>query len=113
MSSSGGSGRRLRRLRDGAAAVGEVVLGNVLLCSLLALAAILIALFFVGLSVIAPHPVGREIPLSTSFRMINHHEVRSAQLLDQDSQLELVGPGGSQFWSAYPHTGSYTANLLD
>jgi len=113
MSYSGGSGRRLQRVRDGAASVGEVILGNALLFGLLALAGILIALFFVGLSVIAPHPVGKEIPLSTSFRMIRHEEVQSARLLDQDSQLELVALGGSQYWSAYPHTGSYTANLLD
>jgi cell division protease FtsH len=111
MSDSGSSGRH--RVRDAAGAVGEVLAGNALLFSLLALAGILIALFFVGLSVIAPNPVGKEIPLSTSFRMIKHHDVRSARLLDQDSQLELVALGGSQFWSAYPHTGSYTANLLD
>jgi cell division protease FtsH len=113
MSSSGGSKQRLPRLRAAGAAVVEVVLGNFLLFSLLALAAILITLFFVGLSIIAPSPVGREIPLSSSIRMIQNHDVRSARLLDQDSQLELVGLGGNQYWSAYPHTGSYTANLLN
>src|SRR5499427_6320513 len=111
MSDSGGSGRH--RVRNAAGAVGEVIFGNVLLFSLLALAGILIALFFVGLSAIAPNPTGKEIPLSTSFRLIRHHDVLSAHLLDQDSQLELVAVGGNQFWSAYPHTGSYTANLLD
>src|SRR5262249_22313061 len=113
MSDSGGSGRRLPRVRDTAAAIGEVILGNALLFSLLALAGILIALFFVGLSAIAPHPVGREISLSSSIRMIDQHEVRSARLLDQDSRMELVALGGTEFWSAYPHTGSYTANLLN
>src|SRR5215468_834311 len=111
MSDSGGSGRH--RVRNAASAVGEVIFGNVLLFSLLALAGILIALFFVGLSAIAPNPTGKEIPLSTSFRLIRHHDVLSAHLLDQDSQLELDAVGGNQYWSAYPHTGSYTANLLD
>src|SRR5215831_4936354 len=101
------------RLRDTASAVGEVVLENGLLFMLLALAAILITLFFVGLAVIAPHPVGKELPLSSSFRLIDRHDIRSARLLDQDSRLELVALGGREFWSAYPHTGSYTSNLLN
>jgi cell division protease FtsH len=111
MADSGGSGRH--RVREAAAAVGEAVAGNALLFSLLALAGILIALFFVGLSIIGPHPVGKEIPLSSSFNLIERHDVRSARLLDQDSRLELVALGGRAYWSAYPHTGSYTANLLN
>jgi cell division protease FtsH len=110
---SGNSGRRLARVRDAAAAVGEAVLDNALLFSLLALAGILIALFFVGLAVIAPHPVGKELPLSSSFRLIGQHDIRSARLLDQDSRVELVTVAGGEYWSAYPHTGSYTANLLN
>ena len=113
MAAGGGSGRRLPRVRDTAAAVGEVVLENGLLFSLLALAGILIALFFVGLAAIAPHPVGKELSLSSSIHLIDTHQVRSAKLLDQDSQLELATLDGAQYWSAYPHTGSYTANLLN
>jgi cell division protease FtsH len=113
MSASQGSKQRLPRVRAAGAAVGEVVLGNALLFSLLALAGILIALFFVGLAVIAPHPVGKEISLSSSLRMIRSHEVGGARLLDQDSRLELVDHQGDQFWSAYPHTGSYTETLLN
>jgi cell division protease FtsH len=113
MSDSQGSKPRLPRVRAAGAAVGEVLAGNVLLFSLLALAGILIALFFVGLAVIAPHPVGKEISLSSSLRMIRSHEVGGARLLDQDSRLELVNHQGDQFWSAYPHTGSYTENLLN
>src|SRR5215475_8470220 len=114
MSGSGGSGgRRLPRVRDTLAAIADVVLGNGLLFLLLALAAILITLFFVGLAVIGPHPVGKELPLSSSIRLVQRHDVRSARLLDQDSRMELVTIRGSEFWSAYPHTGSYTANLLN
>src|SRR5215468_9262386 len=113
MSGSGGSGRRLPRVRDTLAAVADVVLGNGLLFLLLALAAILITLFFVGLAVIGPHPVGKELPLSSSIRLVQRHDVRSARLLDQDSRLEMVTLGGGEYWSAYPHTGSYTANLLN
>src|SRR5215475_15468668 len=113
MSGSGGSGRRLPRVRDTLAAVGDAVLGNGLLFLLLALAAILITLFFIGLAVIGPHPVGKELPLSSSIRLVQRHEVRSARLLDQDSRLEMVTLGGGEYWSAYPHTGSYTANLLN
>jgi cell division protease FtsH len=112
MAESGGSGR-LARVRAAGAAIGEVVFGNPLLIALLALAGILIALFFVGLSVIGPHPVGRQLPLSSSLSMIKGHEVGGARLLDQDSRLELVNHQGDQFWSAYPHTGSYTETLLN
>jgi cell division protease FtsH len=111
--SGGGSRRRLPRVREAAAAVADAVLGNALLFALLALAGVLIVLFFVGLSIIGPHPVGKELPLSSSIRLVQRHEVRSARLLDQDSRLEMVTLGGGQFWSAYPHTGSYTANLLN
>src|SRR5215471_8707524 len=113
MADSGGSRRRLPRLRETGAAFADVVLGNALLFSLLALAGILIALFFVGLAVIGPHPVGKELPLSTSLNLVKRHDVRSARLLDQDSRLEIVALGGREFWSAYPHTGSYTSNLLN
>jgi len=111
MAESGSSKRH--RVRETLAAIGEVVLNNGLLFSLLALAGILIALFFVGLSVIGPHPVGKELPLSTSLNLVERHGVRSARLLDQDSRMEIVTIGGGEFWSAYPHTGSYTSNLLN
>src|SRR5215475_1492279 len=113
MPGEGGSGRRMSRLREMGLAAVDVVLGNALLFGLLALAAILITLFFVGLSIIGPHPVGQELPLSSSIRLVDRHDVRSARLLDQDSRLELVTLGGGEYWSAYPHTGSYTANLLN
>jgi cell division protease FtsH len=113
VSESGGSKHRLRRLREIGASIAEVILNNALLFALLALAAILITLFFVGLSIIGPHPTGREVPLSSSLNLIKRHDVRSARLLDQDSRMELVGLAGNQYWSAYPHTGSYTANLLN
>jgi cell division protease FtsH len=113
MAGDGGSAPKRSRLRETGAAVVDVVLDNGLLFSLLTLAAILIAFFFIGLSIIGPHPVGKELPLSSSVRLINRHDIRSARLLDQDSRLELVTLAGAEFWSAYPHTGSYTANLLD
>jgi cell division protease FtsH len=111
MADDGGSGRH--RVREAFASIGEVIAGNALLFTLLALAGILIALFFVGLSIIGPHPVGKEIPLSTSLNLIQRDDIRSARLLDQDSRLEMVAIGGHDYWSAYPHTGSYTANLLN
>src|SRR5215831_17151496 len=113
MSDSGGSEQRLHRLREGAASIVEVILGNALLFGLLALATILIVLFFFGLSVIGPHPVGKQIPLSSSLHMIRSNQVGGARLLDQDSRMELVNHQGDQFWSAYPHTGSYTETLLN
>jgi cell division protease FtsH len=113
MSDSEGSKQRLPRVREAGARAGDVLAGNALLFSLLALAGILIALFFVGLAVIAPHPVGKEISLSSSLKMIRSNEVGGARLLDQDSRMELVNHQGDQFWSAYPHTGSYTETLLN
>jgi cell division protease FtsH len=113
MASTGASGRRpFRRLRELAGAFGQLIAEHILLFSLLALAAILITLFFVGLAVITPHPQGRQLPLSTSLNLVARGRVRSAQLLDQDSRMELVTVAGSRFWTAYPHSGSYTADLL-
>jgi cell division protease FtsH len=102
-----------RRLSNVARGFVEFVLENLLLVSFLMLGLILIALFFVGLNRIAPHSPGTEVELSTATYMINHHNVRQAVLLDQDSRLEIVTVGRNALWAAYPHADSYTSQLID
>src|SRR5262245_58177835 len=85
---------------------------NVLLVAFATMALALIALFFIGLSVIAPHSSGQEIPLSRATTLINGGYVRRASLLDEDSQLELTTTTGTQVWAAYPGADSFTGELL-
>jgi cell division protease FtsH len=102
-----------RRLSNVGRAFVEFLLENLLLVSFLTLGLVLIALFFVGLNRIAPHSPGSPVELSTATYMINHHNVRQAVLLDQDSRLEIVTVGGNPLWASYPHADSYTSQLID
>jgi cell division protease FtsH len=102
---------RKRLVRAGGAVLG-FVLDNLLLLSFLALGLVLIALFFLGLRTLTPESPGAQTPLTTAITMIQHHRVRDARLLDQDSRVELLTRHGVRLWAAYPHADSYTAELL-
>ncbi len=92
--------------------LGDFVAGSPLLAGLAGTALLLLALFFIGLSAIAPSHSGVQAPLSTSVALIRHDQVASAALHDQDSLIDLLTKQGQQVWSAYPHSDSYTATLL-
>jgi cell division protease FtsH len=105
------AGDRLKRFL---AAVRYWIADHALLTGLAATAAILIALFFIGLSILAPHSPGRQVQFSTAISMIKSPtEVQHATLLDSDARLQLTLLGGHQVWTAYPYNGPYTANILN
>jgi cell division protease FtsH len=106
-----------KSLRSRLAERGEAFLGfiarNALAVGLATLAVTLLILFFVGLSILAPNPQGRQVQWSQAWSLIQTNgAVRQATLLDQDARLELVTKSGTQLWTAYPHADPYTSNLL-
>ncbi len=88
------------------------MLSNVLKAGLAAAVLVLLTLFFVGLSILAPSSPGRPVMLSVSEGLVKQHEVALATLLDQDARLELTLVNGHQVWSAYPHADPFTAQLI-
>jgi cell division protease FtsH len=103
-----------RRLRDRLLDVLEGVLGAPLKFGLAGAALVLVVLFFVGLSILAPSSPGREVEFSTAENLISvPGDVRQAVLLDQDSRLELLTSAGARVWTSYPHADPYTSQLLN
>jgi cell division protease FtsH len=101
-------------LRTGAKAVRDVVTASPLLAGLAGTAAVLLILFFVGLSIVERSPSGRQITLSSATELISTRgRVADATLLDQDSSLELRTQTGEKLWASYPQSDSYTGTLLN
>jgi cell division protease FtsH len=100
------------RLAESVRLVGEALAENALLTGFFCLALILIALFFIGLQLLKPTSTGTQVPLTSAVYMIDHHNVAQAHLLDQDARIELTTVGGSKLWAAYPHSDSYTSQLI-
>jgi cell division protease FtsH len=103
---------RFTGLRRGVAAVWGLLTESPLLSGLAATAVLLLILFFLGLSIIAPHSAGRETTLTNATELISRGHVAQATLLDQDSQLELITNSGQSLWATYPHSDSYTGTLI-
>jgi cell division protease FtsH len=102
----------LRSLRDLAAALAETVIAKPLLTGLAGTAVLLLVLFFVGLSVIAPSANGRQTTLTNAVALISQGQAKQVTLRDQDARIELRTGVGQQLWAAYPHADSYTGQLL-
>ncbi|HEY6888075.1 MAG TPA: ATP-dependent zinc metalloprotease FtsH [Solirubrobacter sp.] len=105
-----------RRLQDRLYDVWGALAQNALLLGLAIAATTLLALFFIGLTLLQPHSPGRQIPLSEARALIDakkNNPVSQATLRDQDARLELDTYGGEQLWTSYPHSDSYTSALLD
>ncbi len=102
----------LRWLRSGAAMALEAIQSSPMTTGLAATAALLLVLFFLGLSIISPHPAGKQTSLSNATALISSGQATRAVLLDQDAQLELRTSGGEELWAAYPQADSYTGTLL-
>jgi cell division protease FtsH len=103
---------RFAGLRRGAAAVLAVLTESPLLTGLAATALLLLVLFFVGLSIIAPHSAGRQTTLTNATELIADGQATQATLLDQDARLELRTDNGQALWASYPHSDSYTGTLI-
>jgi cell division protease FtsH len=106
---------RSRRLKESGRSGLEFAGRNALVLGLAVSAAMLLTLFFVGLSILSPSSPGREIPLSDALTMIAQKRPVAAQatLRDQDARMELSTIDGQQLWVSYPHTDSYTSSLID
>jgi len=91
----------------------EAILENPLLCGFLFTALSLIALFFIGLAILAPHSPGTETALTNATSLISRRQVENAVLKDQDARLEIKTRKGLELWASYPHEGSYTSTLLN
>ena len=105
-------GPRFGRLRAAGELVRTLVLDNPLLAGLGAMAAVLLLMFFIGLTIIAPHARGTETSLSGATQLIQKNRVAQATLRDQDSRVELATTDGRLLWATYPHADSYTGRLL-
>jgi cell division protease FtsH len=80
---------------------------------LAATAATLLALFFIGLSILSPSSPGRQIQFSQADALITTKgAVQQATLRDQDARLELTTSSGQQLWTSYPHADAFTSELL-
>jgi cell division protease FtsH len=99
-------------LRTFAGLVAEAVAASPLLAGLLATAAVLLVLFFVGLSILAPHSIGKQTSLTNATELISQGQVAKTTVRDQDSRLELSTTSGQRLWASYPHADSYTGTLL-
>ena len=104
--------RILGTLRALGRALLETAVAKPMLAGLAGMAALLLILFFVGLSAIAPSATGREVPLSNAIALVQQGQIGQATLRDQDARLELRLKTGQQLWAAYPHADSYTAELI-
>jgi cell division protease FtsH len=101
------------RLKERALAVLEWVVGHLLLVGLGLAAVLLIALFFVGLSVLSPSSPGAETTLTNTRALIENGQVANAVIRDEDDRLDFVTRAGKQLWTPYPSSGSYTNTLID
>jgi cell division protease FtsH len=90
----------------------EVASESPLLTGLAAMAVLLLVLFFVGLSMIAPHSTGQQTTLTNATELIAHGHATQVTLLDQDARLELRTDSGQALWTTYPHSDSYTGTLI-
>ncbi len=87
-------------------------LDNPLMVGLATAVVVLLALFFIGLSILAPATHGTEVSLSEATTLIKIDAVKQATLLDQDARMELTTTLGAHLWTAYPHADAYTSQLL-
>ena len=104
---------RSQRLKRGMLGVVEFGFQHALVVGLATTAVLLLTLFFIGLSLLSPDSPGREVPLSDAQSLIaKKRAVTQATLRDQDAQLELTTAAGERLWTSYPHTDSYTSQLI-
>jgi cell division protease FtsH len=115
-----------RRFIDAGKEALFVIADNAMMFGLAVAVVILIALFFIGLSVLSPSSPGREIGITNAETLIGTPgAVAEATLRDQDARLELRAgqalpttrtgfstKAGEQLWTAYPHTDASTNTLI-
>jgi len=101
-----------KRIRAAAAGLVTFLADNALLSILFAIAAALIALFFVGLSQLKPSSPGQQTTLTNATALIAKGDVTLAVLRDVDARLEFTTQKGLRWWTSYPASGAATPDLL-
>jgi cell division protease FtsH len=99
-------------LRTAGEMIRDVVVASPLLSALAGTAAVLLILFFIGLSLVSGSPPGRETTLSHSLELVSDGDVAQVKLLDQQAALQLQTLTGEKLWASYPQSNSYTGTLL-
>jgi cell division protease FtsH len=99
-------------LRNGALAVRDLVIASPLVVALAGTAAVLLILFFVGLSLLGRSPTGQQTTLTNATELISQGRVVQATMLDEDTAVTLRTQSGETLWAAYPSSNSYTGTLL-
>ena len=105
-------GRGARRAGDLLARVLGWIAEHPIHTGLAAASATLVALFFVGLSILSPHSPGVQTPLSNAVALISTNKLEHATLRDQDARIEFATRSGKQLWASYPHSDTFTSQLL-
>jgi cell division protease FtsH len=80
---------------------------------LMALAAILLVIFFMLLGDLSPHSPGSEASLDQVLNAAAQRQVQSATILDEDARIEVTLRSGQEIWAAYPKSEGQTARLID
>jgi cell division protease FtsH len=102
-----------QRFADGLRGVVGAFASRPLMFGLGTTAALLLLLFFIGISILSPSTPGTEIEFSQAENLISTQAVQQATILDQDSRLELLlNQNGQQVWTGYPGSNAYTSQLL-
>jgi cell division protease FtsH len=101
-----------RRFADSFRGILMALAERPMMVALAASAVLLLALFFIGLAILAPSTPGTQVSFSQAENLISTRgAVQQATMYDQDSRLGLIS-GGQQYWTAYPTSNAYTQQLL-
>jgi cell division protease FtsH len=103
-----------QRFADGLRSMLAMVADNAFKFGLAAALVLLLALFFIGISILSPNSPGQEIQFSQAKSLIStKHAVQQATLKDADSRLQLITASGQQLWTPYPQNDAYTSQILN
>ena len=80
---------------------------------LIALATILLVLFFMLLGSLSPSSPGTEVSLDSVLNSAQTRQVQRATILDEDARIEVQTRQGQSVWAAYPKSEGQTARLID
>jgi cell division protease FtsH len=104
---------RTDKLADWWRGVLGFVARNPLMVGLALAFCLLVALFFIGISLLAPHSPGQPVDFSTAQQDVaTRGRVIHATMLDQDAREQLQLRDGTNVWTAYPAANPYTAQIL-
>jgi len=103
-----------QRFADGLRSLFGLILDNSFKFALASALVVLLALFFIGISILSPSSPGQQIQFSQAESLIaTNGALSGVTLRDQDSRLELTTASGQHLWTSYPQNDAYTTNILN